>query len=187
MYHNYEYHNLLGSSVDIFWVISVFFFSYYRLWHLWYVQAYIAKARIRWNCWFHSVHDFDVTVHAYSVTKCFPTLCNPMDCSLPASSVRGISQARTLEWLPFPPPEVPTQGLNSSLLCVLHWQVDSLPLSHLGSPLMFLLLLLLLLSRSVMSDSSDPMDCSLPGSSVHGIFQAKELEWRAIAFSTWCF
>ena len=29
----------------------------------------------------------------------------------------------------------------------------------------------------------DPMDCSLPGSSVHGIFQARALEWVAIAFS----
>ena len=30
---------------------------------------------------------------------------------------------------------------------------------------------------------SDPMDCSLPGSSVHGIFQARVLEWGAIVFS----
>ena len=30
---------------------------------------------------------------------------------------------------------------------------------------------------------SDLMDCSLPGSSVHGIFQARVLEWGAIAFS----
>ena len=30
---------------------------------------------------------------------------------------------------------------------------------------------------------SDPMDCSLPGASVHGIFQAGVLEWGAIAFS----
>ena len=30
---------------------------------------------------------------------------------------------------------------------------------------------------------SDPMDCSLPGSSVNGIFQARVLEWGAIAFS----
>ena len=32
----------------------------------------------------------------------------------------------------------------------------------------------------------DPMDCSLPGSSVHGIFQARVLEWGAIAFSDDC-
>ena len=30
---------------------------------------------------------------------------------------------------------------------------------------------------------SNPMDCSLPGSSVHGIFQARIVEWGAIAFS----
>ena len=30
---------------------------------------------------------------------------------------------------------------------------------------------------------SDPMDCSLPGSSIHGIFQARVLEWGAIALS----
>ena len=29
----------------------------------------------------------------------------------------------------------------------------------------------------------DPMDCSLPGSSIHGIFQARVLEWVAITFS----
>ena len=34
---------------------------------------------------------------------------------------------------------------------------------------------------------SDPMDCSLPGSSVHGIFQARVLEWGAIAFSVLTF
>ena len=32
---------------------------------------------------------------------------------------------------------------------------------------------------------SDAMDCSLPGPSVHGIFQARVLEWGAIAFSEW--
>ena len=30
---------------------------------------------------------------------------------------------------------------------------------------------------------SDPMDCRLPGASIHGIFQATVLEWGAIAFS----
>ena len=32
---------------------------------------------------------------------------------------------------------------------------------------------------------SDPTDCSLPGSSIHGNFQARVLEWGAIAFSLW--
>ena len=42
-------------------------------------------------------------------------------------------------------------------------------------------------SESEVTQSSltlrDPMDCSLPGSSIHGIFQARVLEWGAIAFS----
>ena len=33
-----------------------------------------------------------------------PTLCDPVDCSPPGSSVHGIFQARTLDGLPFPPP-----------------------------------------------------------------------------------
>ena len=44
-------------------------------------------------------------------------------------------------------------------------------------------LLLLLLSRQVVSDPYDPIDCSLPGSSVHGILQARVLEWVAISLS----
>ena len=43
------------------------------------------------------------------------------------------------------------------------------------------------LSKSEVTQSCptlrEPMDCSLPGSSVHGIFQARVLEWGAIAFS----
>ena len=45
-------------------------------------------------------------------------------------------------------------------------------------------------SESEVAQSSltlrDPMDCSLPGSSIHGIFQARVLEWGAIAFSVLC-
>ena len=36
--------------------------------------------------------------------------------------------------------------------------------------------------RSVVSDSCDPMDSSLPGFSVHGILQARILKWVAISF-----
>ena len=37
-----------------------------------------------------------------------PALCDPMDCGLPASSVYGISQVRTLDWAPCPPPVDPS-------------------------------------------------------------------------------
>ena len=39
-----------------------------------------------------------VCVHAKSLQP-YPTLCDPMDCSLPGSSVHGILQARILEWV----------------------------------------------------------------------------------------
>ena len=72
-----------------------------------------------------------------SVTQSHLTLCNPMDWSLPGSSVHGISQARLLEWVAiFNSRGVfLTQGLNPSLLHLLHWQVDSLPLVPPGKPL----------------------------------------------------
>ena len=51
----------------------------------------------------------------------------------------------------------------------------------------FLLQCMKVKSGSELTQSSptlcDPMDCSAPGSSVHGIFQARVLEWGAIAFS----
>ena len=72
----------------------------------------------------------------------------------------------------------PTQGLKLGLL---HWRQTLYCLSYQGSP-----------ANVPQSESEvaqlcptlcDPMDCSLPGSSVHGIFQARVLEWVAISFS----
>ena len=62
-----------------------------------------------------------------------PTLCNPMACSLPGSSVHGTSLARILDSVAFSYSRgiFPIQGLNLHLL---HQQVDSFPLSHLGIP-----------------------------------------------------
>ena len=61
-----------------------------------------------------------------------------MDCSLPGSSVHGISQARILEWISISLSKgiFLTQGSNLHLL---HWQVDSLPLSHQGNPLLYII------------------------------------------------
>ena len=52
------------------------------------------------------------------VAQSYPTVCDPLDCSLPGSSLHGIFQARVLEWvvLPFPfQGIVPTQGWNPGL------------------------------------------------------------------------
>ena len=59
------------------------------------------------------------------------TLSDPMDCSLPGSSVHGIFQARILEWLAMPPGIFKTQGLNADLLNC-RWILYHL--SHQGSP-----------------------------------------------------
>ena len=51
-------------------------------------------------------------------------------------------QARILKWFPFPTPGIfLTQRWNSYLLHLLHWQVDSLPLYHVGSPSEFIIFL----------------------------------------------
>ena len=72
-------------------------------------------------------------VHACSVAQSCPTLCDPMDCSPPGSSVRGDSPGKNtgVGWHALLQGIVPTQGLNPRLL---HYQVDLLPLSHLESP-----------------------------------------------------
>ena len=68
------------------------------------------------------------------VAKLSRTLWDPMDCSLPSSSVHGIFRQEYWSALPFPPPgDLPDPGFE--FVCILHWQADSLPLSHQGNPL----------------------------------------------------
>ena len=105
----------------------------------------------------------------------------------------------------------PTQGSNQYLLCLLHWQADSLPLASLGK--MFITILYVMEKRghnlsaqqqgivyimvqlfctflpaaakSLQSCPTlcDTIDGSPPGSPVPGILQARTLEWVAISFS----
>ena len=69
----------------------------------------------------------------FLVAKSCLTLCNPMDCRLPGSPVHGISQARILEWVAIPFSRESSQHPWGSSLSLLHWQENSLPLSHQGS------------------------------------------------------
>ena len=72
------------------------------------------------------------------VTQLYLSLCNPVDCSPPGSSVHGIVQARTLEWLPFPPPgDLSDPGIEPASPVSRALQVDSLLLSHRGSPVLY--------------------------------------------------
>ena len=114
------------------------------------------------------------------VAQSCPTLSDPMDCSLPGSSIHGIFQARILEWV----------VISFSNACMLshfsHIQLcDPIDGSHQAHPSLGF-------SRqehwsglpfpspareSEVAQSCptvcDPMDCSPPGSSVHGIFPGK--------------
>ena len=62
--------------------------------------------------------------------------CNPTDCGLPGSSVRGVLQARLLEWVAVSSSRRSSwpRDRTSVSFCLLHWQADSLALGHMRSP-----------------------------------------------------
>ena len=67
------------------------------------------------------------------VAQSCPTSCDPMDYSLPGSSVHGILQARMLEWVAFPSPgDLPNLGIELGSPASL--QADSLPSEPQGKP-----------------------------------------------------
>ena len=69
------------------------------------------------------------------VAQSYPTLCDPMDCNLPGSSVHGILQARILEWLAIPSPEdLPDPGIKLRSAAL---QADYLQSESIGKPLHF--------------------------------------------------
>jgi len=76
-----------------------------------------------------------------------PTFCHPMDCSPTGSSIHGIFQARILEWVTIALSRGSSRPSMKVKVKVLVAQLCPIP--------------------------CDPMYCSLPGSSVHGILQAR--------------
>ena len=66
------------------------------------------------------------------VTQSYLTLCDPMDCNPPGSSVHGILQARILEWVTIPfCMDLPNPGIEPMSLAL---QEDSLPSEAPGKP-----------------------------------------------------
>ena len=95
----------------------------------------------------------------------------------------GFSRQEYWSGLPCPPPgDLPNTGIKPRLLYLLHWQEGSLPLVPPRKPLP---LAAPAAAKSLQSCPTlcDPIDSSPPGSSVHGILQARVLEWGATAFS----
>ena len=137
------------------------------------------------------------------VAQSCPTLSDPIDCSLPDSSIHGIFQARVLEWGAI--------AFSATISSTCHFNIfvslwaelwPPLPIAlTINLPFIFYLPLVTnffqFLERLEASRSQDhhgwvtqscltlwdPMDGSLPGYSVHGILQARILEWVAIPFS----
>ena len=112
------------------------------------------------------------------VTQSYPTLCDPMN-----YTVHGILQTRTLEWEAFPFSRGSSQARDQTQVSHIagrfftSWatrEVHGFP-SHT----------LLYWSEVTQSCPTlcNPTDCSLPGSSIRGIFQARILEWVAISLS----
>ena len=94
--HRYKWLNIIMSikitnSRDLYIMV---------VWYSWYKMP--LKQRVPWNYFFFLINEIQLClltkkVKVKSLSRC-PTLCNPMDCSPPGSSVHGILQARELEW-----------------------------------------------------------------------------------------
>ena len=112
------------------------------------------------------------------------TLCDPMDCSQPGSSVHGVLQARILEWVAMSSPrDFPKLGIKPTSPVSPVFQADSLPSDPPGKPSHILSAAAAAKSLQLCLTLCDPEDHGQPGSSVHGVLQARILEWVAISFS----
>ena len=114
------------------------------------------------------------------VLQSYRTLCNPMDCSSPGSSVQGFSKQEYWSGEPGPPSEnLPDPGIKPEshtspaleggfFTTSATWEAYS---NH---------------TKSLQSCPTlwDPIDGSPPGSAVPGILQGRTLEWVAISFSS---
>ena len=114
-------------------------------------------------------------------TQSHLTLFDPMNCSPLGSSVHGIFPARILEWVAVSSTRGSSRPRGQThVTCVSRWILycSATWEAHTKS--------MKVKSESEVTQSCptlwDPVDCNLPGSSIHGIFQAKVLEWVAISF-----
>ena len=104
------------------------------------------------------------------IAQSCPTPSDPMDCSPPGSSIHGIFQASVLEWGVIAFSEKYMQYAAKSILF----------LGHIWDPRILHVHLLCAIPSHVQLFVTH--DCSPPGSSVHGLFQARILEWVAISY-----
>ena len=117
------------------------------------------------------------------VTQSCPTLCNPMSCSPLGASVHRFSRQEYWSGLPFPSPgDLPYPGIEPRSPTL---QTDSLPSEPPGSKEDVVRIYDGILCACVLSSDwlCNPVDCNLPSFLIHGISQARILEWGAVSFS----
>ena len=131
----------------------------------------------------------ELILYCCLVTKSCLTLCELMDCSLPGFSVHGISQARILEWVAIffsrgssqHKDETHVSWIGRWILyqrnkCDTYWNMPRVvPDTSVQNGWVLVV--------HSCSTLYDPMYWSQPGYSVHGISQARILEWVPILFS----
>ena len=111
-----------------------------------------------------------------------PVFVTPWAVAHQAPLFMGFSRQEYWRGLQFPPPlDLPNPGIETASSAAPALQENSLPLNHQASPLRLLCVCAKLLQSC--PTLCDPMDCSLPGSTVHGILQARNLERVVICFS----
>ena len=117
------------------------------------------------------------------VAQSCPTLCDPVDCSLPGSSVHGIFQAIVLEWIAISFSRGSSRPRDRTWVSLIVDRCFTIWATREVRAQWYVYAAAAAKSLQSCPTLCDPMDRSLPGSSVHGIFQARVLEWVAIAFS----
>ena len=107
------------------------------------------------------------------------TLCDTMDCSPPGSSVHGILQTRVMCWVTIPFSGGSSLPRDQTWVCSIAGGFFSVSASWKA----LYAVCVCAKSLQLCPTLCDPMDCSLPGSSVHVILQARILELVAMPFS----
>ena len=112
------------------------------------------------------------------VAQSCPTLCDSTHCRPPIPSVHGILQARILEWVAIPFSWGSSQPKDQNQVSGIAGWFSTIWATREAW---------IVVSEVVQSCPTlcNPMDCSLPHSSIHGILLARILPWVAISFSGW--
>ena len=129
--------NIYHSRMDdTLWYILII--ETIQQWNKWSIASLKNMAKFpRQKWWTKDIKHKYLWYVCVCAISCVQLFVNPLDCTLPASSVHGIFQAKILEWVAISSSRGSSliQKRNPCLLCLLFWQAYSLPLCHMGSPM----------------------------------------------------